>query len=377
MKIGILTQPLHYNYGGILQAYALQTVLRRLGHEPWILQRDHDYRLPKYWWKYNVMNVARLLLRRPLAPFTWEVDRHPESRLTHEFLAKHVCPRTGYLRTTRALREECRRLGIEAYVVGSDQVWRPVYSPCLSNYFLDFLAPDDPAPRVAYAASFGTDEWEYSRRQAVRCGRLLRRFTAVSVREAGGVSLCRRLGREDAVQVLDPTMLLDTTDYEQLAAGAPASSGDLFCYVLDRTPAKRRLLQDVCTHTGRHAFEVMPAIIGQRRKENEANIYPAPERWLRAFMDAEAVVTDSFHGSVFSILFHRPFVALGNAARGQARFTALLSRFGLEKRLLSQSASPEEIAGVLREPVDWADVEARRTRLRDASLQFLTQNLKR
>ena len=94
-------------------------------------------------------------------------------------------------------------------------------------------------------------------------------------------------------------------------------------------------------------------------------------------MDAEAVITDSFHGTVFSILFHRPFVALGNTARGQARFTSLLTLFGLEHRLFPATTSAQQISAALREPVDWDSTDRRLNQMREVSIQFLTKSLKR
>ena len=377
MKIGILTQPLHHNYGGILQAYALQTTLRRMGHEPWILQREFNYNELRYWRHYNAGNVARMLLGKPLPPFTWEKYKHLEAPLTHAFINEHISPRTPYLKTTRALREECSRLGIEAYVAGSDQVWRPMYSPRIEDYFFGFLTPDDASLRIAYSASFGTDEWEYSHKQAARCAALLSRFTAVSVREHSGISLCRRLGRTDAVQTLDPTLLLSPADYETLATSSAPSPGNLFCYILDRSASKKELIRNTSTQTGLQTFEVMPTVIAERRKKSADIVYPSPVQWIHAFMDAQAVVTDSFHGTVFSILFHRPFVALGNSARGQARFTSLLALFGLERRLLPTTASAQQISAALQESVDWDSTDKRLNQMREVSIQFLTKSLKR
>ena len=252
-----------------------------------------------------------------------------------------------------------------------------MYSPRIEDYFLGFLAPDDDALRIAYSASFGTDDWEYSPGQAARCAALLQRFSAVSVRERGGISLCCRLGRKDAIQTLDPTLLLSPADYEALAAGAAPSPGRLFCYVLDRSASKKELIRNTSAQTGLPAFEVMPAIAAERRKKSPDIVYPSPAQWLRAFMDAEAVITDSFHGTVFSILFHRPFVALGNTARGQARFTSLLALFGLEHRLLPATASAQQISAALREPVDWDSTDRRLNQMREVSIQFLTKSLKR
>lgn len=105
------------------------------------------------------------------------------------------------------------RLGLDAIIVGSDQVWRPDYSSCQPNYFLDFLPKDSKIRRISNAASFGGDNWDWSTELTARCAKLLQLFDAVSVREASGVRLCKEHFNVGAVNVLDPTMLLDPEDY--------------------------------------------------------------------------------------------------------------------------------------------------------------------
>ena len=378
MKIGILTQPLRTNYGGLLQCWALQRVLRGMGHEAWVVQRTYRFHAFWRWGGRLAKNVVRLLLGRRWITWTSRGDEAVIGQHTRRFIERQIAPRTAPIYSTRGLRADYARQGYDAYVVGSDQVWRPAYSPCQTNYFLDFLPSAAQVRRVAYAASFGTDEWEYPSGLAARCRRLASRFDAVSVRESGGVGLCRERLGVAAAHVLDPTLLHGREAYERLVleAGEPRSAGDLFCYVLDRSDGTDALKRSVASALGRTAFEVMPRVSGAAPVGTpmEDRVFPPVTAWLRAFMDAECVLTDSFHGSVFSILFHRPFVALGNAGRGQARFRSLLGLFGLEDRLVTTGRA-EDVVSKLREPVDWTRVDGIKAEWQAKSMEFLRKAL--
>ena len=100
----------------------------------------------------------------------------------------------------------------------------------------------------------------------------------------------------------------------------------MMVYVLDRSPEKQRMINQVAVVRGLKPFTVMP--------EGARGVFPPVTQWLRGFMDAEYVVTDSFHGVAFSIIFNKPFIAIGNEGRGLARFTSVLKKFGLEERLV-------------------------------------------
>src|SRR5690606_30541311 len=135
-----------------------------------------------------------------------------------------------------------------AVVVGSDQVWRPRYSPNIYNFFLDFLKNNSTIKKVAYAASFGTEDWEYTEEQTREARELIKHFNAVSVRESSGVLLCDKyLNRKDAVHVLDPTLLLKAEDYNQLINKTKKEIG-LFTYVLDETKEKLDFIKQ-CSKT--------------------------------------------------------------------------------------------------------------------------------
>lgn len=130
-------------------------------------------------------------------------------RYTDHFIQRNICRRPVNT------MHDIRRGQYDAFVVGSDQIWRPHFFPHIEEAFLSFARGWD-VKRVAYAPSFGTDTWEYSAAQTARCARLLKDFDAVSVREQSGVALCRRHLGVSARHVPDPTMLLPASDYSAI-----------------------------------------------------------------------------------------------------------------------------------------------------------------
>lgn len=363
MKIGILTLPLHTNYGGILQAYALQTVLERMGHEVEVIDTPNIKSSPSLWTIGK--RIIKKLLGRKVSLFL-EKKYNKEfpiiSQYTQLFIDKYIHRKV--VNTPEELQED----DFDAIVVGSDQIWRPKYYGKIENAYLKF-AKDWNIKRIAYAASFGTDEWEYTPHQTARCGELLRMFDAVSVREASGVGLCKEYFGVEAKHVLDPTMLLNKEDYIKLieTAGTPKSKGTLLNYILDDTPEKRALIEQIAKDKGLVPFRVNSRV-EDHNAPLEERIQPSVEQWLRGFYDAEFVVTDSFHACVFSILFGKPFVVIGNKERGMARFNSLLDMFGLNNRMISNIEDLYKLNTI-------SDSSEEFETKRDQSLQYLSHSL--
>lgn len=374
MRIGILSLPLHDNYGGILQAYALQIILEDMGHDVVFFDRCRIIKLPftTKLYHYTIRIIKRILLNSNHAIRYDKAYNYPIEvmrQYTYPFLLKHM-KRIELSGSYSALKE--RRL--DAIVVGSDQVWRPRYfwhAP-LSDAFLAF-AKDWDIKRISYAASFGSEEWEYTPEQTTECGDLLRRFDAVSVRESSAVSLCKEYFNVDAQHVLDPTMLLDAAHYITLfqQEATPKSEGDLMCYILDSSEEKEALVQSFAS-----TYSLTPFSVNSKYEVPDApleeKIQPPVEKWLRGFYDAKYVITDSFHACVFSILFKKPFIVYGNKHRGMARFQSLLAMFGLEDRLVT---TPEEASVAICCPIDWDTVYTRLDEWRQKSRDFLTAAL--
>lgn len=371
MRIAILTLPLNTNYGGILQAYALQTVLERMGHEVCLVEkRRKPVTLPL--WKAPLVYGKRILKNvtgRPF-PLFYEQKVNREEPIvrqnTDKFISRYIKRRiVGDF-------SEINESDYDAFVVGSDQIWRPKYfNDRIERAYLDFTEGWN-IKRIAYAASFGTDDWEYTPGQAERCGRLLRLFDAVSVRESSAVGLCREHFGIEAKHMLDPTMLLEKEDYIRLFENAnmPKSNGTLLNYILDDTPEKTALTDRIAKERGLVPFRVNSKVEDCLAPLSE-RIQPPVEQWLRGFYDAEFVVTDSFHACVFSILFNKPFLVVGNQKRGLSRFVSLLGMFGLEDRLVT------DINNVLfSKVIDYMPINNILNELKQKSIQLFNANIR-
>ncbi|CCY64816.1 putative uncharacterized protein [Prevotella sp. CAG:1124] len=370
MRIGILTLPLHTNYGGILQAYALQTVLERMGHDVCLIEKKRQpLRLPL--WKAPLSYGKRIIknLTGHPYPICFEQKINREEPLVRQNTDKFV---NKYIK--RRFVDDFSEIGkddFDAIVIGSDQVWRPKYFiDGIENAYLTF-AKEWNIRRIAYAASFGTDKWEYSSEQTTSCRRLLKNFDAVSVRESSAVTLCREHLGVDVKRVLDPTMLLSTNDYMKLfdANGTPKSNGNLLCYIIDETPEKMSFVNKIAQERGLIPFRVNSKVENLIAPLQE-RIQPPVEQWLRGFYDADFVVTDSFHACVFSILFNKPFFVLGNEKRGLSRFSSLLGMFGMENLLVTNKDLNEK-----QNDIDWARVMSLLAEEKKKAINFLNENL--
>lgn len=265
----------------------------------------------------------------------------------------------------------------DAIVVGSDQVWRSIYfipmwfGQPMENAYLSFTKGWN-IKRISYAASFGTDKWEYNEKQTLHSREALQMFDAVSVREENGVKLCKQYFDVDALHVLDPTMLLDANDYIELfkQKQTPKSKGNLLNYVLDETDEIESLIKKVASMKKMVPFAVNNPYEGDNSKPLNQRIKPSVETWLRGFYDADFVITDSFHACVFSIIFKKQFVVVGNKDRGMSRFESLLKLFGLEDRLVDVHCD----VSILQQ-IDYDNVYSIYDKLKESSMIYLLGSL--
>lgn len=377
MKIGILTQPLQTNYGGLLQAFALQTVLKQMGHEVWTFNRDTKE--TPLWLKllsitkrlalYIFHNKSTIVCVWPTTKEQNKINQH-----TNRFIKENIQTIENIDSKEKYLN--LKKYAFNAYIVGSDQVWRPVYSSSITNYFLDFLDEGDKVKRIAYAASFGVDNWEFSDEQTMQCSSLAKRFDSISVREDSAIKLCKEHLGVNAIQVLDPTMLLTKEDYKILIDkdNTPESKGNLMTYILDDSQHKNEIIQKTALELNLKPFAVRSQkTFSEVGKDYiEECILPPVTEWIRGFMDADFVITDSFHGTVFSIIFNKPFIIIGNKTRGLARIESLLRMYKLEERLVYDKDSiPMNLLN--SDKIDWQKINDILESERIKSLLFLKQ----
>lgn len=349
-KVGILT--LHYglNYGGVLQTYATKETLKQLGFEPIIIDR-----IPEVFGR-------NYPLRRKLA--------HPFTQRAFYLFRKHeLQPISRPVFTSEELTSLLSE-GFYAIVIGSDQVWRKAIFSVDGDYYM-IHQQHLPLKKVSYAASTGIATWEYDERETKEIASALKTFTGISVREEESVPMIKEHCGVDVSSILDPTLLANPKIYEPLCKKAKLSgSGKLVTYILDWTEDKQRIIDQVSSATG---LEVQHILSKEKKRKGIfsriVNQDPSVYDWVNQIATADYVVTDSFHGTAFSIIFNKQFLAIGNVTRGMARFTSLLSQFDITDRLVIDRV-PDNL-----QMIDYQSVNKILDEKRNIGINFLRKSL--
>lgn len=369
MKIGILSYPLNNNYGCYLQAFALKSVLENWGHYVTYIHRRHTISFSfMYKVKFFIKNLLKIIIHFKKYPLFFNAHVYEDQymmkqgKYMYPFFEKYINPHTEPLYSTKELKACCEGK-FDVIVVGSDQVWRADLLKNIEDYYLVFLEDKD-TKRIAYAASFGNCS-KYPNRKMNICGEGYATFDATSVREDDGVTLIKNWGWKGPTpcHVLDPTLLLDRYQYNKLLP-KQKQKDMLFCYILDTSERKERYMQMV----SKYLDLKMLNILGNR--ERDGFVFPSIETWLQGIRDSKYVVTDSFHGTVFSIIFNVPFSVIPNQKRGLSRFLSLLHMFGLEDRIVK-----ENDLSIVETPIDWNAVNQKLEERKAFSIEFLQKAL--
>ena len=331
MKIAVMTQPLGKNYGGIMQAYALQKVLKDMGNQ--VVTIDYNNKSPSFLYGKARLayRLAKKVTGRRKAPINLESHINQLTEGNRKFIDKNIA-QSEYIDNDKNLKKYFKKNRYDAVIVGSDQTWRPKYSPNIYNFYLHFLKGKKNIKRIAYASSFGVGSWEYSVEETKKCSKLAASFDAISVREQSGIELCKKYLGVESEFTLDPTLLLEKQDYLNLIGDRykKGKSEGVYTYFLDKNEDKLAAAQYIADELSTHTYNCQAKRSFDDLSSNDLEDYrmPALQDWLASFANAEFVVTDSFHGMVFSIIFEKPFLVIVNKERGAARFESLLTKIG-------------------------------------------------
>lgn len=331
MKIALLNLPVDNNFGGNLQRYALIKTLEKMGHEVIFLychSSPHRVSFFTLLFRYLKRIIKKYLIYKKDTVIFEERNRTEKKqknlRITRVFIEQN-CKTSVPIYDKNELIKYLKENSYDAIVVGSDQVWRKriAHEYGVSTYFLDFLKDNYSIKKIAFAASFGTDENELTSEEISQLGRLYTCFNAVSIRERSGIDLIKEYGWRNpkAWTLLDPTFMLKTCEYKQLIKKnkTKQSQGNMFCYILDPNDEKKSVASEEARRRNLKPF------YASLNNTEDFSIY----QWLRSFDDAKFVVTDSFHGVVFSIIFNKPFRLIKNPIRGNSRFESLCESLGI------------------------------------------------
>ncbi|MGA6878195.1 polysaccharide pyruvyl transferase family protein [Acinetobacter sp. AND/436] len=374
-KIAILTQPLHVNFGGTLQAFALQKTLISMGYEVETL----NYQWKKISDLKKLLSVLKhkILSNRQVYPF-FEKELEVLKSEHIRFIDSNI-NYSPILYSIEEIKKYFNSKDFDAVIVGSDQVWRVAYSPRIESFFLDFLSDKKGIKKIAYSASFGIDEWQFDTEKTLEIKSLLYQFNAVSVRESSAVSLCQQYLNIKVKHTLDPTLLLEAREYLKLLNSQQIDSkniGKIFVYILDRNESKKKIIKSISKKLGKETFYNQPGKTvkeGFFIKDLDLYIYPPIENWIKSFTEADFIVTDSFHGTVFSIIFNKPFISIVNKERGASRFESLLKQLGLMNRMVNVSSEISD--DLIHDKIDYELVNKKLIDLKRKSINFLKEAL--
>ena len=339
-KIAILSLPYGPNYGCLLQQWALYTFIKNLGYDVIVLNRR---------WNRKTSIITQLKTFFYLNFFIRKFTKF-YAKITH----------SNEIRSSKELVDFIRSEKIDTVVVGSDQIWRIEYTRGADlNFFCDFA--DECVKKISYAASFGIEKWNGTLEETVKIASLLKKFYAVSVREKSGVALCKSLFDCSAVQVLDPTLLLNASDYGVFLG--QKRENFLGTYILDNSPEINLQISKIALQLKLNEIALYP------HKKRKFSFYKTIPQWVSYIYNSNYMIVDSFHGLVFSILFHRQFIVLINKNRGESRIRTLLSEIGLENRAVE--FLDENSINLLKLFIDYNMVEKKLAILREKSKKFI------
>lgn len=386
MHVGIITLwQSSDNYGQQLQCWALLQELIKLGHEPYLIRYDVEYRTRNNkspLWK----KALKLVLIYPVIKSIKRRKRNKKEQLLKAYNAKRneerqfLSFRKGNFLVSDNIYSTLQELKdnppeADAYIVGSDQVW----AFTLDNYenrvmFLDF--GDKNIKRIAYAPSFSMPS--YPEKLKIVLKENLDRFDSLSVREQTGAKICNEIGYTSQV-VVDPTMLLTSKDYSAIAE-ANTSGSYIYLYYLNISNSEEVEWQQLHEFANNNNLKVIatPAsgyIQGKELFDKVKYQYATIPQWLGLINGARLVVTTSFHGVVFCIMHRTPFIyfpLMGKYSRGNNRVIDLCKMLGLSSRIWSDSSAYDDL---YKQEIDWDYIDNLLNSKRLKSIKYLQEAL--
>jgi len=362
-KVGILTFHFAHNYGAVLQTYALYKTIENFGYTPIVINR-----VPNKVKKNSFLKTIKFRINKLINIF---LGKSFDDFIKNNIRLSKKVKSTAEL---SKLKEDWKYI-----IVGSDQVWRLDYTIGLDyDYYLGWV-PEN-IIKISYAASFGKDKYDESIENIKTIKNALSKFNSISVREDSGIKICSEIFGLESELTLDPTFLLQANDYRILIKDNSKIDSKIVYYILDPTIKKTNITNHV-------SKELNLELKNISRKSNKPfsfryfkfNLFdfkfPSVDNWIKGIIDAEYIITDSFHGTVFSIIYNKQFIVIINEYRGISRLKSLLSLLNLESRIVNEDISQDELNILLSKHIDYIQVNKKLEKLKNNSLNFLLKSL--
>ncbi len=383
-KVGIVSCYFKHNYGSMLQAYATQEILDELGIENETINIDLNKDFKKGKQKFYLSQLFNLsFIRSKLGMIKLKIDK----KLNHQ-LGKNIQIRdkkyeefrkkfhlTKPYKTYRELNEQAKNY--HSILVGSDQLWLPVN--IVADYYTLNWVPDN-INKVSYATSFGIST--IPKKYEKKYKKFLNRISHLSVREQDGVKLIKKITGKTANLVCDPTLLLDKSSWQKLEKKERIIKEKyILCYFLGKNKEHRKFAERLKKETGYQIVSLNHADEYVKYSDIFADITPynvGPREFLNLIHHAEWICTDSFHGTVFSLIYNKMFYSFRryqskSKMSTNSRIDSLLEKVGLKERIIREN---EEITTFQNQKIDYKQVNQKLEEYRTISKKFLENSLK-
>lgn len=387
MKVAILTFSRTTNYGAALQCYALSSFIRKAGHEVIIFNAPLDSE------RAIKVSLARLILRKIKKTLKNIISSNKQSNsefvryyrkekkediywdnqvrlLFDSFNQTYLPPFTKELKNEQDFKKQYPQADL--YIVGSDQVWNLSITQLQKQIFFFSFLKDE--ARISYAASFGgSTQWLGTKEETQEIYRLLKKFKGISVRENSGITILHNTFHLNGVEVLDPTLLLSGTEYDKLAEKSDLeASQDLYAY--------KFIINDIWLETLKFISKETESKLRMDCETIQLPDIPfnpvlSIEGWLKLIKTAKFVVTDSFHCTVFCILFKKQFIVSPSYSGGEGRMLSFLKKLGLEDRFYYTTKDIRKNAKAWKTPIDYDKVYQKLNYHKEQSRKYLMSYL--
>lgn len=385
--IGILTLQNSNNYGAMYQVYALSKYLENRGYNVFILDYEmtRDNATLSDYLKHPLAFVQKLLYRKDqiTSKFSSNKDTTPQIDRKNDFIDIFKTFRKNCLNITKEeynyqkLKDNCPKA--DAYICGSDQVWAADFLFTSPAFLLGFVPTE--AKRVSYAASFGKNKLESYLESTFR--KYINQFDSISVREKSAVSIVNNYSKKDVSHVLDPTLLLNKEDYSQIIDySLVPDTPFIFVYKLNQIKElsdwMNECINKIAQENNLNILAVSTNLI-YPFDETWENLHPTPGQLLGLIEKSSYTITNSFHGTVFSIILQTKFLSMARDKykdKQNVRMEELVSNLGLDDFYCEPFSDTKEVVAKLNKEYDYKNVFKRLDGFRKVSENFLERAMK-
>lgn len=340
-RIGIVTFHTAINYGVYLQCYALQERIKYFGYDAYII--DYRKRTDDAVTVNKSASFIKKIIENKKSIFKinkifgyFKMKKIKKSNLYQKRIKKFHDFSNKYHQLTQYCEsyEEVNSIGkdFDACVCGSDQIWNPLYTKCNPVFFLKFMPENK---RIAYAPSIGTGDIPLEMRNEF--AEAVAGMSFLSVREKDGADIIKELTGLNAKVVVDPTLLLHKNDWLKLISEDKEKEPYVLCYFLSRSNNHLKILNKLKSNTGLNVIQI-PMAYEEYVSPTGKHCYASINEFITLFHNAEFILTDSFHGVVFSVIFNRNFYAIKRSDTGRglhSRIDNFLKKLDLSERIVT------------------------------------------